>query len=81
MPPKTAFLKAIFVPAMNIKNIFLPLKANNPPVTNPPAIGFQKSSFYLMWTRRHSVMPNSPAHIANEPPKTGALFFNNDIPP
>jgi len=37
------------------------------PVMNPPAILFQLSSTYLMWTSPHSVIVNKAPHIAKLP--------------
>ena len=72
IPPMIAFLNAILVPARI---------ANTPPVRNPPAMGFIKSSLFLRWIKEHSVIENKPPQRAKDPPRTGARFFNKTIPP
>ena len=55
--------------------------AKNPPVNAPATIGLIKSYWFLRCIRVQSVMLNNPPHKAKDPPKIGALLFNNYIPP
>ena len=51
--------------------------AKNPPVNAPATMGLIKSYWFLRCIRVQSVILNNPPQSANDPPKIGALLFNN----